>query len=401
MACHPPNNLPHSNKYLSYLVFIFFTKGIAMKRRNLILTALSAPAALASGCSSLSPTAGVEQATQARITVLFDAMSSDPKLVKDWGYAALVEHNGRRILFDTGNNGETLAHNARALGVDLSRLDMVVMSHRHGDHMGGMAHLLSVNPQVAIYAPKEGFGVFGGNLPGSFYRKNEGLDPLRRYFDGKPPATMHFGSAWPDANIQLIDQNTELAPGVHLISLVSNKPGTLELRELSLALSTPHGLVLVVGCSHPGIDRILEAATKIDPRVNLLVGGLHMVVSKDEEIASIVNVLKNTYKVAHIAPGHCTGELAFDAMSQAFDERYLYAGVGTRLTLGLKPQVQSSASSGLVQHGKLREEDRQSYRQLAAANDQRRRILLAEQASSSHPDGTYLGQLRRSLMACC
>lgn len=372
-----------------------------MKRRNLIFTALSAPAVLASGCSSTSPTGGTEQAMQARITVLFDAISTDPNLIKDWGYAALVELNGRRILFDTGNNGEILAHNARALGVDLSRLDMVVMSHRHGDHMGGMAHLLSVNPKVVIYAPKEGFGVYGGDLPGTFYRKNEALQPQRRYFDGKPPSTMHFGAAWPSANIQLIDKTTELAPGVHLISLVSNKPGTLELRELSLALSTPHGLVLVVGCSHPGIDRILEAATKIDPRINLLVGGLHMVVSKDDEIASITNVLKDTYKVAHLAPGHCTGEPAFDAMSQAFNERYLYAGVGTRLTLGLKPQVQASASSGLVQHGKLSEEDRQSYRQLAAANDQRRRILFAELASSNHPDGAYLGQLRRSMMACC
>ncbi|MEI7785385.1 MAG: MBL fold metallo-hydrolase [Betaproteobacteria bacterium] len=367
-----------------------------MKRRNWIVSALSAPAVLSSA-SSLA----TEPAPQARITVLFDALCSDPNLIKDWGYAALVELNGRRILFDTGNNGETLAHNARALGVDLSRLDMVVMSHRHGDHMGGMAHLLSVNPKVKIYAPKEGFGVYGGDLPGSFYRKSESLPPQRRYFDGKPPATLHFGSAWPGANIQLVDKTTELAPGVHLISLVSDKPGTLELRELSLALSTPQGLVLVVGCSHPGIERILEAATKIDPRIHLIAGGLHMVVNKDEEIAGTINVLQNTYKVAYLAPGHCTGEPAFDAMSQAFNERYLYAGVGTRLSLGLKPQAQASAGSSAAQHAGLSEADRQSYRELSAANDQRRRSLFADLAPSGLPNGAYLGQLRRSMMACC
>ena len=75
---------------------------------------------------------------------------------KDWGYAALIEYGGKRILFDTGNNGDILAQNAKAKGIDLSKLDFVVMSHRHGDHMGGLAYLLSVNPKVKIYAPKEG-----------------------------------------------------------------------------------------------------------------------------------------------------------------------------------------------------------------------------------------------------
>ena len=139
------------------------------------------------------------------------------------------------------------------------------MSHRHGDHMGGMAHLLSVNPKVKIYAPKEGFGVYGADLPSTFYRKDASLPPAERYYDGAPPAVMRFGAAWPGANFELIDKTTEIAPGIHLIALVSDKPGTLELRELSLAINTPDGMVIVVGCSHPGIDKIVAARGRDQP----------------------------------------------------------------------------------------------------------------------------------------
>ena len=268
-----------------------------------------------------------------QITVLYDAFGKAPDMRKDWGYAALVEYNGKRILFDTGNNPDILAQNAKAKGVDLSKLDFVVMSHRHGDHMGGLAHVLKVNPNVKIYAPKEGFGVYGSDLPGSFYRKDPSLAQDQRYFDGAPPDTMRFGSAWPGASFQLIDKNTEVAPGIHLLTLVSDKPGTLELRELSLAIDTPDGMVLVVGCSHPGIDKIVQAAAAINPRIHLVAGGLHQVVASDADIDKVVAALRDTYKIEYIAPGHCTGEPAFAAIKKAFAEHDLYAGLGTSLPL--------------------------------------------------------------------
>ena len=168
------------------------------------ICALAACVLVVWGCAAptSSPSASGAAAGKAQITVLYDAFGKATALQKDWGYAALIEYDGKRILFDTGNNGETLARNARAKGVDLAQLDFVVLSHRHGDHM-------------------------------------------------------RFGAAWPDANFQLVDKSTEIAPGIHLIALVSDKPGTLELRELSLVLNTPDGAVVVVGCAHPGIDRVM------------------------------------------------------------------------------------------------------------------------------------------------
>jgi 7,8-dihydropterin-6-yl-methyl-4-(beta-D-ribofuranosyl)aminobenzene 5'-phosphate synthase len=287
------------------------------------------------GCATTTPvaTAATTEAAKANITILYDAFGKPSPMQKDWGYAALIEYGGKRILFDTGNNPNILAENAKAKNIDLSRLDFVVMSHRHGDHMGGLAYLLKVNPTVKIYAPKEGFGVYGADLPSSFYRKDPSLPPEQRYYSGAPPDVMRFGSAWPGANIQLVDKTSEIAHNIHLISLVSDKPGTLELRELSLAINTPEGMVIVVGCSHPGIDKIVAEASTINPRIHMVAGGFHLVAANDPDIEKIVVTLRDTFRVEFVAPGHCSGEAAFAALQKAFGDRYLYAGLGTTLAL--------------------------------------------------------------------
>lgn len=272
-------------------------------------------------------------AGSAQITVLYDAFGKTSTMQKDWGYAAFVEFDGKRILFDTGNNPDILEQNAKAKGIDLTKLDFVVMSHRHGDHMGGLTYLLKVNPTVKIYAPKEGFGVYGADLPGSFYRTDAALPQEQRYYDGAPPEVLRFGSAWPGANFQLVDKNIEIAPDIRLISLVSDKPGTLELRELSLAINTPDGMVIVVGCSHPGIDKIVESATAINPRIHFIAGGFHLVAAPDPDIAKTVNAMHDRFRVEYVAPGHCTGEPAFTALKKAFGDHYIYAGLGTTLTV--------------------------------------------------------------------
>ena len=286
---------------------------------------------LLASCATSSP--GASTAPSNEVTILYDAFGKPSAMQKDWGFSALIEYNGKRILFDTGDNPGIFAQNVKANGVDLTRLDFVVMSHRHGDHIGGLTYLLSVNPKVKIYAPKENFGVFGFSLPSAFYRKDASLPSDARYYDGAPPAVMKFGNAWPTANFELIEKTTEIAPGVHLIALVSNKPGTLELRELSLAIETHEGLVLVVGCSHPGIDLIVEAASQINKHIHLVVGGLHLVAAQDDEIGRIATALRDTYKLDYVAPGHCTGEPTFAALKQAFGGGYLYAGLGTTIAL--------------------------------------------------------------------
>lgn len=297
----------------------------------------------------------------ARITILYDAFGTDAALTKDWGFAALVEIAGKRILFDTGDNADIFAANVKAKGVDLTKLDFVVLSHRHSDHMAGLSHVLSVNPTVKIYAPKEGFGIYGSSLPSSFYRKDETLPPEMRYYAGAPPQVMQFGAAWPKAHFELIDQTTEIAPGITLIALISDLPGTKELKELSLAVNTPDGVVLVVGCSHPGIERIVEAAAAINPKIRLIAGGFHLVVAPDEAIAKVVAALKDRFRVEAIAPGHCTGEPTFAALKKAFGDKYIYAGLGTSIALGAGADTRRGDAPS--------SDDLATYRRLAARED--------------------------------
>jgi 7,8-dihydropterin-6-yl-methyl-4-(beta-D-ribofuranosyl)aminobenzene 5'-phosphate synthase len=272
--------------------------------------------------------------TPNRVTILYDSFGKNPSLTMDWGFAVLVEYGGKRILFDTGNNAKILEHNVKAVGVDLGNLDFVVMSHRHGDHMGGLAYLLKVNPTVKIYAPKERSGVYGDDQPSStWYRKDASLPAEQRYYSGAPPEIIHMGEAWPGANFQLIDRNTEIAPGMYLIALISDRPGTLELHELSLAIRTPDGIVLVVGCSHPGVEHIVHEATAINPHINILFGGLHQIQAPDPEVERIATVLHNQYRLERVAPGHCTGEPEFAALKKTFGDHFVYAGVGSVVDL--------------------------------------------------------------------
>ena len=268
-----------------------------------------------------------------RITILYDAFGKRTGLRRDWGFAALIEYRGRRILFDTGNNAEVFEHNIRALDVDLRRLDFVVVSHRHGDHTSGLGYVLRVNPTVRIYAPREGFGVFGNATPYGFLRPDSTLPAEERYFNGRLPPTLVSGSPWPGANFILIDSTTRIAPGISVISTVSDRPGTLELRELSLVLETPAGTVVLVGCSHPGIERIMEAASAVAPHPHLLVGGLHLVATSDPEIDRIAATLQDRFGLDGIAPGHCTAEPGFSAFRRRFGTAYRYAGLGESLPI--------------------------------------------------------------------
>jgi 7,8-dihydropterin-6-yl-methyl-4-(beta-D-ribofuranosyl)aminobenzene 5'-phosphate synthase len=332
-----------------------------MKLRTTLLLA----AALAGAAALVASTRIAAAEPTSQITILYDAFGTDAAMKKDWGFSALVEVSGKRILFDTGNDSDIFAANIKAKNIDLTSIDFVVLSHRHSDHMAGLNHVLSVNPTVKIYAPREGFGIYGSSLPSSFYRKDESLPPEMRYYDGKPPEVMKFGTAWQRANIEPVDKTSEIAPGITLIALVSDAPGTKELKELSLAVNTPDGIVLVVGCAHPGIEKIVEAATAINPKIRLITGGFHLVVASDEVIAKAVAALKDTFKVENIAPGHCTGEPTFAALKRAYGDRYLYAGVGTSLPLG--PGVGSVGRRG--EGPAIQEDDLAIYRKLAQRED--------------------------------
>jgi 7,8-dihydropterin-6-yl-methyl-4-(beta-D-ribofuranosyl)aminobenzene 5'-phosphate synthase len=267
----------------------------------------------------------------ARVTILYDAFGPQPTLKKDWGFSALVEYGGKRILFDTGNNGAIFAYNVKELKVDLAKLDAVVISHRHGDHTSGLNYLLSVNPGVRIYAPVEG-AFFKSPLNKAFLERAKDLPPNMRYFDGKSPDLIS-GTPWEQGNFQIVRQTAEIFPGFFVLTTRSEKPGTIEMNEVSLAIRTPKGLAVVVGCSHPGVEKILENAAKINPKIFTVTGGFHLVLTPHEEIQRVAGILHDTIKVERVAPGHCTSESGFANFMDKFKERFDAAGLGAVIAL--------------------------------------------------------------------
>ena len=276
------------------------------------------------------------QELPARVTIISDAFGKPSTLERTWGYSALVEYGGKRILFDTGGQYKAFVNNVKALNIDLKRLDFVVLSHRHGDHTAGLAYVLQQNPTVKVFAPAEP-GSFanpaGGPIAQAARRHVDGLPEGLRYFDGKTADSYPVDAPWHDANIIRIDKPTEVAPGVFLFRTVSDEIGTMELNEVSMAIKTPKGLVVVVGCSHPGIERILGVAATIDPSINIIVGGLHLVDKSDEVVMKIVGNFASKWKLDRVAAGHCTGGFAQTKIAELFKERHDHPGLGEVIAL--------------------------------------------------------------------
>ena len=303
----------------------------------------------------------VAEQDKAEITVLYDAFGKTSTMKKDWGFSAFIEYGGKRILFDTGNNAEIFAHNVQAKGIDLTTLDFVVVSHRHGDHTSGLNYLMTVNPGVTDLCAQGELRSIRGGLAGDFYKRDEFLPPEMRYFDGNPPETLRFGSPWPEGNFKWVTETTEVAPGFYLILLKGSWGVDLDVMEISLAIDTPDGIVLVVGCSHPTIEKIVEAARSvIDKPIHLVFGGTHLLPATPDEISRIATTLRDDWKVEWIAPAHCTGEPAFAILKESFGDHYLYAGLGTTVELG--PKVTTKAEAGQQQIYAMDLEDVIDYR---------------------------------------
>jgi 7,8-dihydropterin-6-yl-methyl-4-(beta-D-ribofuranosyl)aminobenzene 5'-phosphate synthase len=166
-----------------------------------------------------------------KLTIVYDNEVFQAGLQADWGFACLVEVNDRRILFDTGAKGALLLHNMEMLALEPGNIPEIFISHDHWDHTGGLSEILRLNGEATVYLPG-----FSARLP-----------EARRVVQVKGPCALSE-------------------------SLFST--GELKGAEQSLVIKTARGLVVVCGCSHPGVGAILEAASQFG-RVSALVGGLH------------------------------------------------------------------------------------------------------------------------------
>jgi 7,8-dihydropterin-6-yl-methyl-4-(beta-D-ribofuranosyl)aminobenzene 5'-phosphate synthase len=284
---------------------------------------------------------------------LYDAFGEDREgMEKDFGFSCIVKYRGKTILFDGGTNADIFKKNVEAMNINLLQIDFAVASHSHFDHINGFDYLLKVNPDVKIYFPFDLF--WGANIPfdvsGTDSTVSDSLDVRMQYFGGdyKDYQFNQTGRFW-NANIEFIKESIEIEPGIKLITTSSpnmgyfNKYPILDacenceshnakfngLKEISLSLKSEQGEILLVGCSHSTIEKIIiESKEYTNNEIALVYGGYHLLPYDRPALYDLAARLKNDLKVKKVAPAHCTGHLAFKILYDSFGEDYIFAGLG-------------------------------------------------------------------------
>lgn len=230
-----------------------------------------------------------------KITNIYDNISCHEKFTPDWGFGCVIEHSNTKIIFDTGAKPEVLENNLKLAQIDPASIDIIIISHKHWDHKGGILWLVKQNPNVKVYMPKTW--------------RNSLEKSLGRYTQ----------------KIHTITQNTSINDIFHLV--ISKN---LWISELVLAIRTSNGIIAITGCSHTGIHRIIKNVSCImKEKVYAVFGGFHLFRSSTKNIYEVMSDLKET-KVRFVAPCHCTGERALKILKKEFSKDYLENGVGAQ-----------------------------------------------------------------------
>jgi 7,8-dihydropterin-6-yl-methyl-4-(beta-D-ribofuranosyl)aminobenzene 5'-phosphate synthase len=231
------------------------------------------------------------------ITIVYNNIASDPRLTTDWGFGAYIEYHNQAVLFDTGTNGQILLQNMKILEIDPASVQVVILSHAHQDHTGGLSAFLAASTLPPIYL-----------LPS-------------------------FGASF----IQQTRQQTEVieaSPGfVIATDILTTGEVAGAIPEQALVIRTTQGLVVITGCAHPGIVRIIERAIELTSEpVHLVMGGFHLRDSTQAEINAIVSDFRRL-GVRRVAPSHCTGDLAIRMFAEEYGQDYIDTGVGSRIII--------------------------------------------------------------------
>jgi 7,8-dihydropterin-6-yl-methyl-4-(beta-D-ribofuranosyl)aminobenzene 5'-phosphate synthase len=250
-----------------------------------------------------------------KVTVLSTMLVGDPKGVGEWGFSALIEADGRRVLLDTGAHPDTVLQNAHDLNIDLSGVKEVILTHYHWDHVSGLMSLrremMKTNP-AALSVVHVARGIFYSR-PGEEGEANTMIAIKKEYEATGGKFIEH-------------DEAAEIFPGWWLTGPVPRKypehnwsstgkvqtpAGLVEDTipdDQSLVLNTPKGLVVITGCGHAGIVNILTFSREQFPNepVEAIVGGLHLFPATDEQLNWTADKLKD-FKVANLLGAHCTG----------------------------------------------------------------------------------------------
>ena len=239
-----------------------------------------------------------EDMSEFEIVTIYDNYLFNPELKTGWGFSCLVRgglkcEGGFNILFDTGADSSTLLFNMERLEILPEDINTVILSHIHGDHIGGLNGFLEKNKKAKIYFP--------ASFPFSF--KNELRNNKLEIIEIKEPIEI-FKNIWSTGEMQ-------------------GPP-----KEQSLVINVEKGLVIITGCAHPGIvDIIKKAKELLGKKIYLVLGGFHLFSSSDNELEGIVKDFRDL-GVEKVAPCHCSGDRARELFKKEYKENFMENGVG-------------------------------------------------------------------------
>ncbi len=237
-----------------------------------------------------------------RITIVSDNVepvsgTDEAPLRTAWGFACVVDTADERVLFDTGSDGPMLIGNMRALGIDPQTIDVLVLSHEHWDHTGGIDALLESGARPVAYVPR--------SFSAAIRERLASVVPVVE-----------------------VGERSDIGR----VARTTGEIGT-SIVEQGIAVPTRQGSVVVTGCAHPGIAEMVRVAAGGDP-VALVVGGFHLKDAEECEIDAVIDALM-ALGVGKLAPTHCTGERATARIAAAFGERFISIGVGSVIEAGV------------------------------------------------------------------
>ena len=227
------------------------------------------------------------------ILIIYDNYSCRSDLETGWGFSCLIKGVEKTVLFDTGGSGPKLMRNMGKMRVSPEKVDAVILSHIHGDHTGGLEAFLGRNGSVAVYLPD--------SFPDSFKK-----------------AVRSYG-----ANVVSVLGPFKICRDVYS----TGEMGTFPI-EQSLVLRSSSGLIVITGCAHPGIVKIIEKAKYLyKEEVLLAMGGFHLMGMSMNKMDQIF-VRFRDLGVRYVGPCHCTGETQIKAFEKSYGEHFLKVGVG-------------------------------------------------------------------------
>lgn len=232
------------------------------------------------------------------ITVVYDNYLYQQGLKTEWGFSCLIEGCEKTILFDTGGDGSILLKNMDKLGVNCEDIDVIVISHSHGDHTGGLYDVLERTSDVTVY------------LSGRF------SDTFKEIAQEK------------GANLVEVYDSIKICENVYSTGALGGA-----IIEQSLIIKTEKGLIIITGCAHPGIVYIIETSKElVEGDVLFVMGGFHLMDRNPSYLESIISQFKSL-GVRYAGPCHCSGDLTRELFEREYGENYIEIGVGRIITL--------------------------------------------------------------------